>query len=418
MKFFYADALDLVDPGYDFSTDQFAPGRVPQRDDVYAHELLAPERPYDGLLVSRFLLDGRGTQGRYTMAQRQRFVRDGAQRFLRFPIDGTFDADRFPILCDCGAFNYRNDPDPPYSVEDMVEFYELGGFTHGVSVDHMIGTFDPMLDHPTIGGIPDKLQRRFDITLANAERLRSIMVRDKPRFTALGVAQGWSPASYARAVRALVGMGYDYIALGGLVPLKTPEILAVLDGVKAVTGGRTRLHLFGVTRLENFQAFRDAGVVSLDSTSPLRQAFKDAKDNYYSAAGHYSALRVPQADIYPKLVRRIRNGEVERLEAVRSERACLLTLRALDRDEASVAQAMDALGAYEALFGGNSKWDAVKRTLEDRPWRTCKCPVCRDIGVDVVIFRGANRNRRRGFHNLLFTQKLLQEHRRKEVADA
>ncbi|MED5370935.1 MAG: tRNA-guanine transglycosylase DpdA [Myxococcota bacterium] len=418
MKFFYADALDLVDPGYDFRKDKFSPGRMPQRDDVYAHELMTPERPYDGLLVSRFLLDGRGSQGRYTMAQRQRFVRNGAQRFLRFPADGRYDPDRFPILCDCGAFNYRNDHEPPYSVEDMVEFYELGGFTHGVSVDHMIGTFDPMLDHPTIGGIPAELQRRYDITVANAERLRSIVVRDQPRFTALGVAQGWSPESYARAVQSLIAMGYDYVALGGLVPLKTREILAVLEGVKAVTAGKTKLHLFGITRLENFQVFRDAGVASFDSTSPLRQAFKDAKDNYYSASGHYSAVRVPQADVYPKLVRRIRKGEVERLEAVRLERACLESLYALDRGEVRVSEAMEALRSYEGLFGGNSKWAAVKRTLEDKPWQSCECPICREIGIDVVIFRGANRNRRRGFHNLLFTQKTLHEYRTGSPADA
>ena len=45
--------------------------------------------------------------------------------------------------------------------------------------------------------------------------------------------------------------------------------------------------------------------------------------------------------------------------------------------------------------------DEYERTLRDRPWRDCPCAVCQDpaVGVEVVLFRGNNRNRRRGFHN-------------------
>lgn len=418
MKFFYADSLDLVDPNFDFRLDRSAVDRIPQRDDVYAHELMAPDRPYDGLLVSRYMLDGRGSQGRYSQAQRQRFLRGGAQRFLRFPADGAFDSENFPILCDCGAFNYRNDPDPPYTVEDMVDFYELGNFTHGVSVDHMIGGYDPLMDRNRSAGVPEDWRRRYELTLANAERFFVNSQAPGLRFKAIGVVQGWSPNSYREAVRSLIDMGYDYIALGGLVPLKTIEILEVLNAVREETGGRLPLHLFGITRLENLEAFCDAGVVSLDSTSPLRQAFKDAKDNYYDSGGHYSAVRIPQADIYPKLVRRIRSGELDRLEAVRAQRSCMEAVRGLDRGEVGVEEALDALTAYEELYAGNSKWAAVRRTLEDKPWKRCPCPVCREIGVEVAIFRGANRNRRRGFHNLWFTQQLLVRYRALENTHA
>ena len=40
------------------------------------------------------------------------------------------------------------------------------------------------------------------------------------------------------------------------------------------------------------------------------------------------------------------------------------------------------------------------RVLKDAPWRTCPCAVCREIGIEVILFRGLNRNKRRGFHNL------------------
>jgi hypothetical protein len=37
--------------------------------------------------------------------------------------------------------------------------------------------------------------------------------------------------------------------------------------------------------------------------------------------------------------------------------------------------------------------------LEDKPWEECECEICEEYGVEVAIFRGNNRNRRRGFHN-------------------
>jgi hypothetical protein len=36
--------------------------------------------------------------------------------------------------------------------------------------------------------------------------------------------------------------------------------------------------------------------------------------------------------------------------------------------------------------------------------------VCRALGVHVVIFRGAERNRRRGFHNLFVLRNRLNQH--------
>lgn len=44
--------------------------------------------------------------------------------------------------------------------------------------------------------------------------------------------------------------------------------------------------------------------------------------------------------------------------------------------------------------------DVYRTTLRDRAWEKCNCRVCREIGVDAVIFRSSNRNKRRGIHNL------------------
>ena len=39
-------------------------------------------------------------------------------------------------------------------------------------------------------------------------------------------------------------------------------------------------------------------------------------------------------------------------------------------------------------------------TLKEMPWKKCKCSICKEVGIEVILFRGNNRNRRRGMHNL------------------
>ncbi len=137
MRFIYADSLDVVDPGFDFVADRNTPNRTPYWDDVYAHELLG-YAPYHGLLVSRGIVGGDKIAGKYSESQSMRFRRIGARAFLRF------DSPKFahlPIFGDCGAFTYHNEDVPPYSPEDMAEFYADGQFTHGCSVDHIIFDF-------------------------------------------------------------------------------------------------------------------------------------------------------------------------------------------------------------------------------------------------------------------------------------
>ena len=57
VRFFFPDSQDLVDPSFDFETEQRSEHRVRHRDDLYAHEFFA-EPPLDGLLVSKAIIDG------------------------------------------------------------------------------------------------------------------------------------------------------------------------------------------------------------------------------------------------------------------------------------------------------------------------------------------------------------------------
>ena len=47
-----------------------------------------------------------------------------------------------PTLGACGAFSYVSEETPPYEIDDVIDFYEEGGFDLGVAMDHLILAFD------------------------------------------------------------------------------------------------------------------------------------------------------------------------------------------------------------------------------------------------------------------------------------
>jgi len=415
MKFFFPDSQDQIDPGFDFRTEERSALRVRQRDDLYAHEALGG-RVLDGLLVSKAIVDGiPGATGKYTLAQRQRLYREGVRRFFRL------DSGSGPpplTMGDCGAFNYWREEIPPYTPDQVIDFYDDCDFDLGISVDHVILGYDPAADHDSEHPQRAGWQARQILTLDLA---RDFLARSRARnvrFTPLGVAQGWSPASYARAVRDLQEIGYTRIAVGGMVPLKTNEILDSLKAIETVRAPGTQLHLLGITRCSNISEFATFGVTSFDSTSAFRQAFKDDKDNYHVLDRTYTAVRVPQVDGNPKLKAAIKAGRISQKEAAIRERECLTSLYEYDRGITSLQQTVAALMYYEELFSGRHDYTAAyTETLEKSPWKHCGCRICEQAGINVILFRGSERNKRRGFHNLyVFRQRLDRELGRRSAA--
>jgi hypothetical protein len=421
MRFLFADSLDFVDPAYDFVADRNGTGRAVHRDDQFPHEFL-DDAPYDGLLVSRGIVGDALTLGKYTQAQLMRFRREGARRFLRYP------EERFPgslMMGDCGAFTYRNLPEPPYRADDTVEFYADGRFTHGCSPDHLIFDFDdPGAERGTVH-VPEDIRRRYEITLQNAAEFVIEAKRLGPRFVPMGVIQGWSATSMAAAARDLTSMGYTYLAVGGTVPLNIERIRRALAAVRNALPPSVQLHMLGFGKIEHLADLERFGVASFDTTSPLVRAFKDARKNYWvrgsdGKLSYYTAIRIPQAIVNNRLKHRAREGRLNQEEVRRLEDTALNRVRRLVRDEASLNEALDAVMAYWRELN----WDddvspsrraqaleqqrrVYARSLGDRPWEACGCRVCREGGVEALIFRNSNRNKRRGMHNLhVFHQHL------------
>lgn len=416
MKYLYSDTQDFVDPNYDFLADRPSPQRERYWTDAYAHELMTPA-PYDGLLIAMSAVrQAKGVAAskvRYSTREEQRLLREGARRFLRF--DGPLHKDLM-LMGDCGAFAYVDHPEPAYKPAEVVEFYADAGFTHGVSPDHVI--FQCELANPPASAMPEDTQRRFEITLENARTFLKLTHAEDDPYEPMGAVQGWSPMSMAKAAQDLVKMGYRYLAIGGLVPLRVDAIKQVLRTIRDAIGPEPALHLLGFAKADRIGEFTGFGIESFDSTSPLIRAFKDDKANYYledpSGGGlsYYTAIRIPQAMENTRMMQGVKRGQFSAEDLERREQKALKALRDFDRGQGTVEGTLDAIMDYHRFLvlgeddaAAQDKTlartrDRVKRTLEDRPWKACSCAICQSVGVEVIIFRASNRNKRRGFHNL------------------
>jgi len=378
---------------------------MPGIDDVYAHEVLRTA-PYHGILFSWANVGGiSGKARRYSLAQRQRLLRVGLRKFFRIE---SIDIE---TMGDCGAFSYHQLPEPPVSVDEIFQFYIDAGVDYGISVDHVILGYNEQLDNAFDSfemTSPDWISRQ-QITIDLSNDFLSRWLTEKPGFTPLGVAQGWSPKSYRRSVEQLQSIGYHRIALGGMVPLKTPAILACLETINEIRKSDTQLHLLGVNRVSETRDFSNFGVTSFDSSSPMRQAFLDASDNYYTMDRTYTAIRIPQSGANVRLSKMISSGTLNQAEVMAAEKECMQALKLYGERLLSVDDFIEVLARYDDLHQiSKHVYSRYKETLEDRAWENCPCSVCEAIGIHVVIFRGAERNKRRGFHNIWTTKQRLE----------
>jgi hypothetical protein len=213
-------------------------------------------------------------------------------------------------------------------------------------------------------------------------------------------------------------MALDYLALGGTVPLKAPQIMACLMAIRDAIPTKTRLHILGFAKADNIVDFIGKGITSFDTTSPLIRAFKDAKSNYYlpgtgGALNYYTAIRVPQAIENPKLMNLAKRGVLHQEDLQKMEAGALDALRRYDRGAADLKETVETVLSYavpatigdlvQNLPGTRQIADLrarYERTLLDRPWTKCDCAICREASIEVMLFRASNRNKRRGIHNL------------------
>lgn len=463
MHYFIPEWDDRVDPDYDFSCDDITLDREPYTHDVYAHEIYSKPN-YDGILVSKSVIEDNKTK-------KARISQIGIHAHVRVPRN-------FPVMGDCGAFNYIDEVEPPYGTEETVDFYQNLDFDYGVSIDHLIVpehmkrtvycyvdldglehevTHDDFLMHKKAGVNAEKLRRRakdlfsndpylftfeekdlteakrrWELTLRNAREFVGVHKKRGATFTPIAGCQGWDVESQTEMFKEQQKMGYTYIALGGLVRSQTRQILEILESVNKVRKPTTKIHLFGVARPDAIKDFMAAGVNSIDSARFLRQAWLSATSNYYTGDGEgyadatragriakgedkwrYAAVRIPPVHregggaLTNKAKKMVEKGHDAALLR-REEEKALKTIHAYDRGEIDLENTLKVIATYDQLMGGDPRnVPHYRRVLEDKPWQKCPCTVCQKTGIDTVVFRRNNRNRRRGFHNTWWFYQLF-----------
>ena len=386
LRYFIPEWDDLVDPDYSFETDSHSGGTGNWSNEVYAHQLF-PEPSYDGILVSRAVAEK-------SKKKTKRINEMGVHRFLRVPRT-------YPIMGDCGAFDYIDKDEPPYTTDDVIDYYTRLDFDYGVSVDHLI-----------VPAFESQKQSRYDLTVHNANEFLTEHRKMGLRWEPIGAAQGWDINSYVKAAKNYISMGFKYIALGGMVRSQTIDIIKTVAAVRAEIPKNIQLHVFGFSRVDAIGELVRAGATSIDSASMLRKAWLGSNQNYYTRSGWYPAIRIPQTNRSFRTKRLVRDGKATMKQLEKLERSCLRGLRAHSASQRkSTASLLNDLVDYDTLVAGEraGTTERILKTLEERPWEKCSCAICRKWGVEVVIFRGNNRNRRRGFHNTQVFYEIMQD---------
>ncbi len=385
LRYFIPEWDDLVDPDYDFESDEHSGGMGDWSNQVYAHQMY-PEPNYDGILISKVIAEK-------SKKKKERINAMGVHRYLRVPRN-------LPIMGDCGAFGYVNEDVPPYTTNEILDYYTRLDFDFGVSIDHLIFSPDPK-----------EKKSRYDLTVDNAEEFLNEHRKRNLTWEPIGAVQGWDPKSYAEAARKYVSMGYKYIGLGGMVRTPTKGILQILDAVHEAVPP-INIHLFGIARFREMNEFIKRGATSVDSASVLRRAWLGSDSNYLSDDGWYSAIRVPQSEGSFRAINLVKEGKKSLGDLKKLEKSCLDGLRNFAASKGDPSESLiSILEEYDVLIAGNRQKtrERILRTLSDRPWEKCECSICQRWGIEVAIFRGNNRNRRRGFHNTFVFYNLLQQ---------
>lgn len=398
MKYFIPEWDDRVDPDYDFLNDDHSrKHKANPYTDYYMWEIFGLDKlPFDGVLVSRVKIEE-------SQIKKNRVLQQGIHKFLRLPQD-------FQIIGDCGAFGYIDAKEPKYDALEILDYYRDTGFNIGVSVDHLV-----------VPKYKNEKKERMKITLDNGIRSFDEWAANyKNDFELLCSIQGLVVDDYIGMFQEYVDHGVADFGVGGLVRQPTKFIAQLIDGfiheIKDIGKPPHRLHFFGLARqslFPYFQKLESLGVeVSFDSASYLRRAWLSAQNNYMTLnSGGYSAIRVPQIGKKTGLRGKNKLEENVDLDALKLlEQNCLKQIRTFDEGKTELDCVLNSLKTFDEATGQNRfsklKEEYVK-TLRDSPWKKCECVICRSAGVETIIFRGNNRNRRRGFHNVRIFYKIL-----------
>lgn len=402
LSYFLPDWDDTLDPDFDFDNDEFSNLHKSKRKEVHCQKLLGNRKICDGILVSL-------AQKQDTKGPLKRLDSTETAALRPKPLRSHYGLREDQLLFgDCGAYSYVLEDEPAFSTEQAVALYELYEFDFGTSVDHI-----PFADFPD-----DKRRSRVETTLANAEAFIRECSRRGNLFNPVGAVQGLSAEEYAENVKKYYEMGYRHMALGGLVRLKDSAVLEIVKEVSEAAGQlpeRPWIHLFGVFRPKLQPKFKELKIDSFDSATYFRKSWLRSDQNYLCTKGNwYAAIRVPITKD-PRTRKRLAESGADLEEMKKQEQQVLKLLKDYGDGKADLTETLNAVIGYDEQLLRSSETKSMRkkyeRTLREKPWLQCGCGFCQELGIQVLIFRGSNRNKRRGTHNTAMLFEKLNDNR-------
>lgn len=400
VSYFLPDWDDLLDEHFDFESGEFSGARS-ERSDKHCCVLMKPKKMCDGILVSLAQhISSKGPLRRIMGTETGSLAPKNLRR--QFGLDNGQS-----LFGDCGAFSYVNEDEPAISVEQAIALYDLHGFDFGASVDHIPVT-EIERDGKRVSLSRVKRRKRVQTTIENAARFIDLATQRQVGFIPVGTIQGLSPTEYSSSVRLYHELGYRHLAIGGLVPLPDAVVEEVITEVMSAAeelNPRPWVHLFGIFRPKLQSRFRELRVDSFDSATYFRKAWLRSNQNYLASNGKwYAAVRVPMTSD-ARTRKRLEQSGMDLVTLEAQEAHVMRLLCDYDNERAGLREVLNEVIEYDARLtrsgDARSLRSDYERTLKDRPWRHCDCPFCRQAGIHVLIFRGSNRNKRRGAHNTL-----------------
>lgn len=165
-----------------------------------------------------------------------------------------------PEIWDCGAWSYRLDPLPRYSVAECVAKYR----EHAAHCAFVIAP-----DHMLITGVDLDARRRI-----NRENAKAFLAQCPPWLVPMVVVHGDSLEERIMVATDYDQLGYRHFAIGGLAARASqPKVVVpIVKALRAVLPGRY-LHVLGLSSPKYAQTWSRCGVNSFDGSSHFKQAF-------------------------------------------------------------------------------------------------------------------------------------------------
>lgn len=296
-------------------------------------------------------------------------------------------------MADNGAFTHINKPVPQSTPEEIFNYFIDLKFSSGITLDHIITDFTIENNNPT-----EDMIYRQNITIENARKMFEMKKKSGSDVELYAAIQGWDVKSTRHCIEEMAKIGFTHIAIGGIARQSSEVIKTLFNGIwDVINKNNLKIHALGCTKLDVAQFLAEKNVISGDSTSYIKYAVKDYDNGIMCPTEkRYVTPFIP-------LPRSIKDSE-DVMKSMNDYQKGLIDLK----------QTASKIKLYLETHLKKPDWLLNKRTFDrfikalDEPmWKTCGCPACNKLGVNIFAARTSQYNAMRGFHNLWNNYKVF-----------